>query len=145
MQVRQAQLWMRWGALGLCILSCSLVLRHTLFARLFVVVLYEGSTGTWLDGIITGQSIHPSEHYYWVMDHSILTLVTFFGLLSLVLFGGSLSSSTWFLILLLSTDMLFIILGYSYGSIVGWDDSDFMIGQDGGYAETFQYLKRRVT
>lgn len=141
MQVRQAQQWMRWCAVGLCITSCGMVLGHTLFTRLFVIVLYEGSTGTFLDGIITGQDIHPIEHYYGVMDQSILNIVTFFCLLSVVLFGGSLSSPTWLLILLLSTDMIFIVLGYSYGSFVGWDNSDFNIGKDGGYAETFQYIK----
>jgi len=141
MNVRQAQQWMRWYALGLCITSCGLVLGHTLFTRLFVVVLYESSTETFLDGIITGQYIHPIEHYYRGMDQSILNLVSFLCLLSWVLFGGSLSSSTRFVIVLLSTDMIFIILGYSYGSIVGWDNSDFSIGKDGGHAETFQYLK----
>jgi hypothetical protein len=118
-----------------------MVVGHTLFARLFVIVLYEGSTGTVLDSIITGQHIHSIEYYYGLMNQSVLNLVTFLCLLSWVLFGGSLSSSTWFLIFLLATDTMFIILGYSYGSIVGWDNSVFNIGREGGYAEIFQYFK----
>jgi hypothetical protein len=118
-----------------------MVVGHTLFARLFVIVLYEGSTGTVLDSIITGQHIHPIEDYYGLMNQTVLNLVTFFCLLSWVLFGGSLSSSTCLLIFLLATDTMFIILGYSYGSIVGWDNSDFIIGREGGYAEIFQYCK----
>jgi hypothetical protein len=141
MEVYQAKQWMRWCAVGLLISGCGMALGHALFGHTMVDVLYEGSTGTFLDGIIEGQNIHPLEHYYAVVDRLVLKASVALCLLAWGLLGFSCPSSTWVLGLLLATDLIFIILDVLYGAAAGFDHSDFSIGIEWGYAETFQYVK----
>ena len=130
MDVCQAKHWMRWCALGLLISGCGMALGHALFGHTMVDVLYEGSTGTFLDGIIEGQNFHPVEHYYAVVDRGVLKIVVRLCLLACGLLGFSFSSSTWLLVLFLSVDMLFTILECIYGLSAGFYSSDLAIGRD---------------
>jgi hypothetical protein len=104
-------------------------------------VLYEGSTGTWLDGIIVGQHSHPIEHYYAVAHRHVRKWSVALSLLGWGVLSFSCASSTWVLVLLLSADVLFILLECLYGATAGFPASDFWLGRDWGYAETFQYVK----
>jgi hypothetical protein len=141
LDVGRAQAWIRWCAIGLLISGGAIALGYVLVGHTVIHVLYEGSTGTWLDGIITGQHRHPIEHYYTVADRHILKGSVALGLLAWVLLGLSCASSTWVLVVLLSTDVLFILLECLYGATAGFPESDWWLGQDWGYAETFQYGK----
>jgi hypothetical protein len=66
--------WTRWCAIGLFISGSGMALGSALFGHTLIDVLYEGATGTFLDRIITGQHVHPVEHYYAVADQRILTM-----------------------------------------------------------------------
>jgi hypothetical protein len=135
--VGRAKAWIRRGAIGLLISGSAIALGYVLVGHTVIRVLYEGSTGTRLDGIIAGQHSHPIEHYYALADRRVLAL----GLLAWGLLGLSWASSTWVLVLLLSTDVLFILLECLYGATAGFAESSWWLGKDWGYAETFQYGK----
>jgi hypothetical protein len=141
MKVGPTKLWLRRCAIGLFISACGLGLGYALFGHMIVDRLYAGTTGTFLDAIIIGQHIHPIEHYHTIAGQRVLKVSIALGLFAWGLLGFSIASSTWLLVLFLATDLLFIILEYLYGATAGFPASDFWLGKDWGYAETFQYAK----
>ena len=141
MEADQVKVWLRRGAVILFISACGMALGHALFGYSLVDLLYKGSTGTFLDGIITGQRVHPIEYFYAELDQRVLKWVVGLCLLAWGLLAFSCTSSKLLLVLLLSIDVVFIVLEYFHGATAGFYPSDFAIGQDWGYAETFQYVK----
>jgi hypothetical protein len=141
METGQFKVWLRWCAIVLFISACGMALGHALFGHSLVDLLYKGSTGTFLDGIITGQQAHPIEYFYVELDRRVLSWGVRLVLLAWGLLAFSCTSSTLLLVMLLSTDVAFIVLECFYGATAGFHLSDFAIGQDWGYAETFQYVK----
>jgi hypothetical protein len=141
MDAVQAKKWIRWCAVGLLIGVGGMVLGYALFGHTLVKVLYKGATGTFLDRIIGGQEFHSIGHYYGVVDRGVRKAAVSLCLLAWVLLIISLFSSTRLLVALLSTDMLFILLGVIHGSASAALDSNFRLSKEWGYAETFQYTK----
>jgi hypothetical protein len=141
LDVGRAKARIRLCAIGLLISGGAIALAYVLVGHTVIQVLYEGSTGTWLDGIIEGQHIHPVEHYYALADRRVLEASVTLGVLVWVLLGLSCASSTWVLVLFLSTDVLFILLECLYGATAGFPSSNWWLGRDWGYAERFQYAK----
>jgi hypothetical protein len=138
---RHASAWIRRSAIGLCIAMVAIALGYVLVGHILVQMLYEGSTGTRLDRLIAGQDSHPIEHYYAFADQHILSTSVSLGLFAWGLFIVSLASSLWVLVLLVSTDALFVLSECLYGATAGFPRSDWWLGEDWGYAERFQYAK----
>jgi hypothetical protein len=103
MELGQANTWTRWCVIGLFISGCGMALGYVLFGHTLIDLLYEGLTSTFFDQIITGQHVHPIEHYYAALDRRVLKVVVLLCLLAWGLFGFSHTSSTWLLVLFLST------------------------------------------
>jgi hypothetical protein len=82
MQAIQAKQWLRWCVLGLFISGCGLALGYALVGHTVVDSLYQGTTGTWLDGIIIGQHQRPIEHYYALADRRVLKVSAVLALIS---------------------------------------------------------------
>jgi hypothetical protein len=141
LDVARAKAWVRWCATGLLISLGGMALGYVLLGHPLIHALYQGATGTFLDGIITGQHIHPIEHYYAVADQHVLKPVVPLCLLVWGLFCFSCPSPTWLLVLLLATDLVFIALDCLYGAAAGLYESDFAITRNWGYGEIFQYVK----
>jgi hypothetical protein len=141
METGQVKVWLRGCAIILFISACGMALGHALFGHAMVDLLYKGTTGTFLDGIITGRQAHPIEYFYAELDRRVLRWTVRLCLLTWGLLAFACTSSTLLLVLLLSADVLFVVLEYLYGATAGFQPSDFAIGQDWGYAETFQYVK----
>jgi hypothetical protein len=128
-------------AIGLLIVGVATTLGYMVVGHTVIDVLYEGSTGTRLDRIIAGQHSHPIEHYYAFADRQVPSTSVSLGLFAWGLLSLSLASSTWALLLLLSTDAFFILFECLYGATAGYPESDWWLGRDWGYAESFQYAK----
>jgi hypothetical protein len=137
----RAKARVRWCAIGLFITGGSMALGYALLGHTLVDVLYGGSTGTFLDGIITRQNTWPVEHYYTLAERRLLQVVVLLCLFAWGLLCFSCPSSTWVLGLLLATDLIFIILDVLYGAAAGVYRSDFAISRELGYGEMFQYVK----
>jgi hypothetical protein len=147
--IGRARAWMRRCAIGLLISVAAIALAYLLVGHTVIDVLYEGSTGTRLDDTIARQDLHPLEHYYDLADRRVLKASVTLGLLAWGLLGVSCASSRRVLVLFLATDALFILLaclhgattGLLYGSTDGFLGTNWALGIEWGYAETFQYAK----
>ena len=139
--VSQVMSWIGRSALGLFISAGAIALGYAVAGHTAIDVLYDGSTGTWLDGIIVGQQRHPVEHYYALADARVLKVSVAMGLLAWGLLALSCAASTRVLVLFLATDLVFLLLECLYGFTAGLPLSDWWLGRDWGYAEMFQYAK----
>jgi hypothetical protein len=97
--------------------------------------------GRFSTGLSKGRTSTPSSIIMRWWTGRVLKASVALCLLAWGLLGFSCASSTWLLVLFLATDVIFIILECIYGAFAGFHPSDFSIGQDWGYAETFQYVK----
>jgi hypothetical protein len=70
------QKWLPWSLAGLTLLSFGVVLFGIVFGHSAIDILYQGSTGTFLDSILTGRADNPLEYYYAMIDRLVFVLAS---------------------------------------------------------------------
>jgi hypothetical protein len=139
--IYQTRIWVRRASIFLFLGVCVVALAYGLVGHRLIDVLYGGSTGTFLDKIMEGRQVHGVTHYYAVANRLVYNLAVPLLLLSWTVLALTSRSRTWVLILLLTANVLLIGCDFLFGSAAGFNQSNFSIRKDAGFAEFFQYLQ----
>jgi hypothetical protein len=71
---RTVEIWLQWYFWGLMLSAFGVILFGIAFGHLAIDILYRGSTGTFLDSIMTGRAVNPVEYYYAMIDRLVFAL-----------------------------------------------------------------------
>jgi|SoiMetStandDraft_2_1073263.scaffolds.fasta_scaffold60051_2 hypothetical protein len=71
---RTVEIWLQWYFWGLMLSAFGVILFGIAFGHLAIDILYRGSTGTFLDSILTGREDNPLEYYYTMIDRLLFVL-----------------------------------------------------------------------
>jgi hypothetical protein len=77
--------WLQWSFWGLMLPAFGVILFGIAFGHSAIDILYRGSTGTFLDNILTGREDNPLEYYYAMIDRLVYVLALL--IFSFICFG----------------------------------------------------------